>query len=325
MTLVHQKCYKNFLVNLVKSFINVCMKNLYFLLALSIVSIAGCSTSKLTVNLAGSTVKDGIGAFYEESDFELARQGLFANIKLLEVLHKADPDNDDIRILLSQAYGGISYLFLDTELLNSPKDKEKTIRLGARMTEFYTRGLKYGLAVLQDDALFKKAMDKNDLDQISIQSKKIKNKEALFWTVFNWSLLLNMNRNSADRVVELPKIKILLEKMNTLDKTFFHGAPLALQGVIECSMPKMLGGRPQEGAKLMEEALKVSERKFLIIQLLYAQYCAPALQDKKLFNNLVEEIQNAPLGDGDVVLINNSVKLKTPGIKKNISELFIEE
>ncbi len=287
--------------------------------------LGGCSTTKITVNLAGSTVKDGIGAFYEESDFELARLGLLSNVKLLEVLHKADPDNDDLRVLLSQAYGGIGYVFFDTELLDSPRDKEKSLRLEARINEFYNRGLKYGLSVLEDDATFKKAMDGNDLDKILLESKKIKNKEALFWTVFNWSLLLNMNRNSADRVVELPKIKILLERMNTLDKTFFHGAPLALQGVIECSMPKMLGGRPQEGAKLMEEALKVSERKFLIIQLLYAQYCAPALQDKKLFNNLVEEIQKAPLGDGDVILINNSVKLKTPGIKKNISELFIEE
>ncbi len=284
----------------------------------------GCSTSKLTVNLAGQTVKDGISAFYEESDFELARLGLFSNIKLLEVLHKADPENDDIRVLLSQAYGGLGYIFLDTELLNSPRDKEKSLRLGARITEFYTRGLNYGFSVLTDDVNFKKAMDKNDLELITREAKKIKNKEALFWTLFNWSLLVNMNRDSVDRVVELPKIKILLERMTSLDKTFLHGAPLALQGVMECSMPKTLGGRPQEGTRLMEEALKISERKFLIIQLLYAQYCAPAIQDKKLFMSLIDEIQKAPNGDGDVVLINNAVKLKTPQTKISVSELFID-
>jgi len=284
----------------------------------------GCSTSKLTVSLAGQTVKDGIGVFYEESDFELARMGLLSNVKLLEVLHRADPSNDDMRVLLSQAYGGLGYIFLDTELLNSPKDKEKSLRLGARITEFYTRGLNYGLSVLNDDANFKKAMDKNDLELIAREAKKIKNKEALFWTLFNWSLLVNMNRDSVDRVVELPKIKILLERMTALDKTFLHGAPLALQGVIECSMPKTLGGRPQEGARLMEEALKVSERKFLIIQLLYAQYCAPAIQNKKLFMNLISEIQKAPSGEGDVVLINNAVKLKTPQTKISVSELFLD-
>lgn len=287
--------------------------------------LAGCSTSKLTVNLAGSTVKEGSSAFYEESDFELARIGLLSNVKLLEVLYKVDPTNEDIRILLSQIYGGIGYVFLDTELLNAPRDKEKALRLGARITEFYTRGLKYGLSVLEDDAAFKKAMGNNDLEKIEIEAKKLKDKEAIFWTTFNWALLLNMNRDSSDRVVELPKIKILLQRMNVLDKTFFHGAPLALQGVIECSMPKMLGGKPEAGVALMEEALKISERKFLIIQLLYAQYCAPALQDKKLFKSLVDEIQKAPIGEGDVVLINNAVKLKMPEMKKTISELFIEE
>lgn len=284
----------------------------------------GCSTSKITVNLTGETIKQGIGTFYEESDFELARTGLEANIKLLEVLYKADPSNDDIRVLLSQAYGALGYVFLDTELLNSPNDKEKKIRLSARINEFYTRGLNYGLSILKDDPLFKKALDNSDLDRLKTESKKIKDKDALFWTSFNWALLVNSNRDSSDKLVDLPKINILLDKMLMLDRSYFNGAPLALKGVIECAMPKMLGGRPEEGAKLMEEALTVSQRKFLIIHLLYAQYCAPAVQDKKLFNSLLDEIQKAPIGEGDMVLVNTAVKFKTPQTRKNISELFID-
>lgn len=288
-------------------------------------SLFGCSTSKFTVELVGSTVKSGIGAFYEESDYELARQGLESNIKLIEVFYKAEPTSDDIRILLSQAYGGYSYVFLDTELVNSPKDKEKSLRVGSRMNEFYSRGLKYGLSVLQDDVIIKRALETNDLELLENELHNIKDEEPLFWASFNWALLLNANRHSSDRLVELPKIKALLDRTIELNKSYFHGAPLALKGVIECSMPKMLGGKPQDGAALMEEALKISERKFLIIHLLYAQYCAPALQDKKLFAKLVDEIQKAPLGEGDVVLMNNAVKLKTPQIKASISELFVEE
>lgn len=167
-------------------------------------------------------------------------------------------------------------------------------------------------------------MDNSDLDRLKTESKKIKDKDALFWTSFNWALLVNSNRDSSDKLVDLPKINILLDKMLMLDRSYFNGAPLALKGVIECAMPKMLGGRPEEGTKLMEEALAVSQRKFLIVHLLYAQYCAPAVQDKKLFNSLLDEVQKAPIGEGDMVLVNTAVKLKIPQTRKNISELFID-
>jgi len=297
------------------------LKGSFFFITL--VAVSGCSTTKLTVDMTSSVLKDGIGAFYEEGDYELARRGLESNIKLLEVFYKADPSNKKMRILLSQAYAGYSFIFLETDLLyaNNKNDADK---ISARISDFYNRGLNYGLSVLKDeDAVFKKAVEKNDLELFGSCMSRIDNKEALFWTVFNWSLLLNMNRDSVDRVSDLPKLHFLADRMISIDKGFMNYAPLALKATLECSMPKMLGGKPDDGVKLMEEALAGSKRSFLAVQFLYAQYCTPAVQNKKTFLALTDEIEKANAGiNNDVKLINTSVKLKMPAVKKSVIKLF---
>ena len=294
-----------------------------FLCTLAIVAVSSCSTTKLTVDLTASAVKDGIGAFYEEGDFELARRGLESNIKLLEVFNRANPQNKDLRILLSQAYAGYSFIFLETDLLYA-SNKTDADKISKRAIDFYKRGLNYGLSILkEEDASFKKALETNDIEQLNASISKITQSEALFWTVFNWSLLLNMSRDSVDTVSDLPKLHILADRMIYLHKSFMNYAPLALKGTLECSMPKMLGGKPDVGVKLMEEALAGAERGFLATQLLYAQYCTPAVQDKKTFLSLTNEIEKAdPGAKPEVKLINTAVQLKLPAIKRSVIKLF---
>jgi len=88
---------------------------------------------------------------------------------------------------------------------------------------------------------------------------------------------------------------------------------------------KMLGGKPDVGVKLMDQALESAKRGMLITQLLYAQYCAPAVQDKKLFYSLTNEIEKANIDTiKDAILINMSVKMKAPVIKRSVKDLFID-
>jgi hypothetical protein len=301
-------------------YMNKIKPSVFFFVVL--ISLSGCSTTKLTVDLTADAVKQGIGAFYEESDLELARRGIEANIKLMEVFYKADPQNKNLRILLSQAYAGYSFIFLETDLLYA-NNKIEAEKITARINDFYRRGLRYGLSILEEDSVFKKAVEKNDLELFASCMSRITEKEALFWTVFNWSLLLNMNRDSVDTVADLPKLHLLADRMIYLDKSFTSYAPLALKATLECSMPKMLGGKPDKGVKMMEEALAGSNRSFLAIQFLYAEYCTPAVQDKKMFLTLVNEIEKTDAGiNNDVKLINKAVKLKMPAVKKSVIKLF---
>jgi len=296
-----------------------------FTLSLFLVTVVSCSTTKLAVNMTSSVMKDGIVVFFEESDYDLARRGLESNIKLLEVFSRANPANKNMRILLAEAYGGYSYIFLDTDLLYE-KDSKEIKRTTARMTEFYARGRNYGLSILKEDEIFKKAIDKNDLELLTSAATRISvaDKEALFWTVFNWALLVNLDRSNTDNISEIPRLRILIDRMVALDEGYFHGAPLALKGVLECSIPKMLGGKIDMGVKSMEQALKIANREMLLTQLLYAQYCTPAIQSGKLFHSLIDEIEKANVSPmKDTTLINNSVKRKAPMVQRSIKDMFL--
>ncbi|MBN1113703.1 MAG: hypothetical protein JXA66_00030 [Oligoflexia bacterium] len=300
-------------------------KQLRFFLSSFLIYTISCSTTSMVVNLTSDALKKGISAFFEEDDLILARKGLESNLKLLEVFHKANPDNTNLTTLLSQAYGGYTFIFLETDLALLTKKSEKE-KLQKRISKFYTRGVNYGLASLKHDSSKAVAdIENNDISSLESSAKGIRDKEALFWTIFNWSLLLNFNRTSPDIVSKLPQIKILTDRMIELEKDFFYGAPLALKGTLECAMPRMLGGKPDLGVKLMEEALTSGKRSFLVVQMLYAQYCSPAVQDKILFNTLFDEIDKADYRINDnVVLINIAVKNRADFIRKETALMFID-
>jgi hypothetical protein len=288
----------------------------------SLFAVSSCSTSKLAVDVTSDAIKDGMPAFYEEDDLDLARKGLESNIKLLEVLQRSNPGNENLRVLLAQAYGGFAFVFLESDLLHA-KSAEESKRLIKRISKFYTRGLNYGLSILKEDKRFRAALEKNDFEMIESAAFGITNREALLWTIFNWALLVNMNRFNVDQVADYSKVKILADRMLQLDRSYFYGAPLALSATLECAMPKMLGGKPDKGIALMEEALKDSNRKFLIIQFLYAQYCTPAVQNRKNFAALSEEIEKADAGAlKEMTLINVAVKDRMPKVKRSIKDFF---
>ena len=299
------------------------MKTLF--LILFTVVLSSCSTTKITVALTSDVLKEGLPAFYQEEDYELARSGLESNLKLLEVFLNADKKNKTLKRLLAQAFGGYTFIFLETDLLKE-KNSLKRKRIIERAIKFYVRERNYGLSVLSVKDDFKTAMAKNNMTLLKQASYNITDKEGLFWTIFNWALLINLNKSSVDTISGLPKLKILVDRMLELDEGFFYGAPLALKATLECALPRMLGGKPAVGIELYKKALKKGKREMLMVQLLYAQYGTPSVQDKKAFLKLYNEIMSTPDDiNKDILLINKAVKIKAPAIKESTLDLFMDD
>lgn len=267
-------------------------------------------------------------AFYAENDLELARRGLEANLKLLDVFQHTNPNNPILKTMLAQAYGGYGYIFVETDMISS-NDKEKIKYHQSRAIDFYTRGKNFGLSVLmEENSSLRKAIQKNDFALLMSSAKSLGKSDlyTLFWTCFNWALLINIDKTNVDEIAQLPKLKILLNRLVEIDPTYFYSASLALKATIEAAMPRMLGGKPRLAQEAYEQALKASGRKMLLIQLLYGQYGAPALQDKKLFKDLFAEIEKADLNiDPDIILINSMAKIKAHALEKSLENSFIEE
>ena len=76
-------------------------------LLLTSVFLAGCFQTIAIKTMAG-IMDYGFEAFNEESDTQLAKEGLGSNLKLIEALIKGDPDNEKLLIYASQGPTQIS-------------------------------------------------------------------------------------------------------------------------------------------------------------------------------------------------------------------------
>jgi hypothetical protein len=300
------------------------MNKKHFLTILITLFLSSCSTTKIASDVMAKTIKKGLPAFMEEDDLRLAKTSLESNIKLLEVLHKANPENKNINIILSQAYFAYAFTFVDLDYLKE-NNYEKKQEKKKRAIKMYKRGLKYGLnALFLTCCNIEKAIKTNNLKLLKRQITKVTDEELIFWPTFNWAMLINLSMSSVETIADLPKLNILLDRMLEIDENYFYSSPLTLKATMMCATPKMFGGKAKQGIKLMKKAMKNSNENFLVTHLMYLEYCVPQVQDKAKFKELSKEIENKDIKEPkDLRLINKSVQNKLPYIKNKVNELFL--
>jgi hypothetical protein len=272
---------------------------------------SGCSFQKIAVNATASLINYNLLSFYEEEDPEIAKLAGASNLKILEGLIKADPENDTLLIKASQGFGGYAFLFVEDD---DPK----------RAEALYRRGSEYGLAVLQKKDGFRKGL-KGSIEEFkkSLLEFSREDTPALFWTTYCWGAKINMNRNSPQALIEVPRVKLLMDRVLELDESYFYGGPHLLLGTYYASKPKMLGGDPEKAKEHFEKAIRLGQNKFLMGQVMYARFYAVQVQDKELFKQLMDEVLKA---GPDILpqqrLSNQVAKIKAEKSLKEIDQVF---
>jgi hypothetical protein len=123
--------------------------------------------------------------------------------------------------------------------------------------------------------------------------------------------------------VDRPYAQYLVERSVELDHTIQGGQGLAVLGTVWCTVPQMVGGNPKFGYELLMRAAAVTNRGSHGVLVSAAERCAVALQDRKLYYNLLMEVIQA----GDVPkyrLPNKLARHKAEVLLKQIDELFYD-
>ena len=94
--------------------------------------------------------------------------------------------------------------------------------------------------------------------------------------------------------VDLPIGRYLIERSVELDPTTRDGMGYSILGTFECSLPEQLGGNPKLGAEFVQKAIDITNRQSHSHLVTMAERCAVAMQDRKLFHNLLMEVIEAP-------------------------------
>jgi TRAP transporter T-component len=123
--------------------------------------------------------------------------------------------------------------------------------------------------------------------------------------------------------VDIPYARYMVERSVQLDPNIQGGMGLSILGTYWCTVPAMVGGNPKLGMQLMEKAMSLTKRGSHGTQVSAAERCAVALQDRKLYKDLLTEVIEA----GDVPkyrLSNKLARRKAERLLRQIDELFYE-
>lgn len=297
-------------------------KLLVFCLLLGLVQ---CSAKNIASNITSQIFVGAAPAFEMENDVQLAEQTGVTLIKMIEALHFDNPNNENYLLLLSRSYGNYGFGFLEWNMLKYENRNEELYELNRyRANDFYQKGKEYGLRILTKHSAFQKGLDKDiDMFREGLRSIGKRDKEALFWTAFNWGNQINLNKDSPIAIAEYPKVEAMMMKVFEMDPNFFYAGPHLFFAVSLGSRPAMFGGDPERSRQHFESALLAYDRKFLMTQTLYAHAYAVQNQDEELFENLLNEVLSIDPGLlPEQRLANEIARLRAQWLLDHKSDFF---
>lgn len=256
-------------------------------------------------------MRSQILAMQEESDPTLAEKAIPANLKMLEGFLKQDPDNVWILENLAEGFCGYAFSFLeDTE----PE----------RASSLYERGKAYALRAVVVRTGVEKWGDLS-LDKWSraLSKMEVVHQPTLFWLGQCWGAWLMQNLDSVEAFADIPRLEILMKKVHELNPAFYHAGPHLFLGAFYGGRSRMLGGNPKKSRHHFEEALALTENKYLLARLLFAKTYAVQNQDRELFELQLREILRAPPNlFPEQRLANEVARKKATQLLRQIDELF---
>jgi hypothetical protein len=279
------------------------------LFALSFCFSIGCSS--LIIKTSLPLLEDQAIVMKKESDPELARLAIPAQLKMLEGFLQSEPDNLDLQLLLAESFCSYSFAFLE--------DADQK-----RAGSWYLRGKNYALRVLQNltgNPDFSKGELKawgNNLKNLDVTSLP-----ALYWLTQCWGGWLTMNLHNPFAFADISRIEPALKKVLVLDPNFYYAGAHRGLGAFYGSRTKILGGNPEKAKVNFEKSLSLTKGRFLINSFLFAKTYAVQNQDRALFEKLLNEILEAP---DDLFpeeqLANEVAKLKAKVLLDSMDDLF---
>jgi len=241
-----------------------------------------CTMGQITVRASMPMIEGGIVAMNRETDLKLAKAAIPANMGMLEGMLVKDPENQVLHEFAAQGYYGYSYGFVEDQ------DRKRASKL-------YYRGFRHGKAALAEYDL-NEAQLEGRLDALQAAVNRLDEDAvpALFWTASNWARWIDMNRDSARSLAQMPRAEMLMRRVLELDENYFLSGAHLFFGVYYGSRSPMMGGDFARSEKHFNLARKNTGNKVLLADLLQAQYLERQRFDRAAFHKHLQQVVDAP-------------------------------
>ncbi len=246
----------------------------------------GCTAgarSKMMVNSMKPLLEHMNTAARKNNDIKLVRDAMPAALVQMDGLVEASPDNKYLLATAAENYYAYSFFFVEST------DKKAAEKL-------YLKARNYAFRALNQNKAFKEAAS-GSLDDFSnaLQTFEKEDVPAMYWAVSSWLAWMRISHSSGfDSVIDFPKIEAMMDRMLVLDETFNYGAVHILIGAYYASIPDTYGGIAEGADYHFEQAFDISDSKYLLWHVFYAQFYAFQVQDKQLYLDSLETVISAP-------------------------------
>ncbi len=255
--------------------------------------LSACSMGQLVVRGTTSILDSGLESMNRESDLQLAREAMPANLKLLEGMLIEDPHNSTLRLYAAEGFYGYSFGFIEAE------DARRAKLL-------YRRCYTHAQLALQAAGL---ALDPEISDTEALTAAVGQLGEgavpALFWTASCLGKWIDLNRDTVSGVASLANAAALMQRVLELDEGFYHAGPHLFFGVYYGGRSPLLGGDFTRSAQHFARAAELNANQLLMVDVLQAQYLHRQQLDQTAFHTRLQQVIDAPAGlDPELMLIN---------------------
>ena len=252
------------------------------ILAMMVNTLSGCSIANLSVRASLPLMQGGLAAMNQETDLDLAKAAIPANLKMVEGLIEIDPDDVRLRLYAAQGFYSYAYGFIEDD---DPH----------RASALYQRGLRHAQHALQLQGLNVDILHArhDDLERVVGRLDKAA-VPALFWGASCLAKWIYMTRDDPESLALLGQASVLMNRVLQLDENYYFGGAHLYFGVYYGSLAPMFGGDYARSRQHFDAARRLTSGKLLIVDVLYAEYLARQTQDQRLFHDKLSSVIAAP-------------------------------
>jgi hypothetical protein len=271
------------------------------------VSVSGCAslvgraTQGLTSNLAAG--------IENHDDPATVQSALPAYLLMLDGLIEGRPDDAGLLLAGARLYGTYAGVFVD--------EPERAKRLAGRAFGYAGRAFCPGHASLCESRGkpfedFEKQAGTIGIDDIA----------ALYGYAAAWAGQIQADSGNWSMIADIPKVRLLLQRVVELSPEYEKGQPLLYLGVLSTLLPPAYGGKPEEGKAYFERAIELSGGRNQMVRVLYAQHYARLVFDRELHDRLIGEVLAADPVAPRLTLVNALAQQRAEQLKSSADDYF---
>ena len=248
----------------------------------TVLLLSACSMGQMVVRGSQAILDSGVEAMNRETDLQLARDAMPANLKLVEGMLIEDPNNSELRLFAAEGFYGYSFGFIEME----DPDRARIL---------YRRCYTHALRALQQSGM---RVDPESSSMEELQTAVDRTGKgsvpALFWTASCLGKWIDLNRDNPTGIAGLSSAATMMQRVMELDNEFYFGGAHMFFGVYYGGRSPLFGGDFALSEQSFSRATEINNNKLLLDDVLQAEFLDRQKLDQQAFHARLENVINAP-------------------------------